>query len=230
MRWLAASVVTVSALLSAACGGGSGGQGSALATPASATLAKSVQAAAANATGVHVAGTVTEGGQSARLDLSLTRSGDGSGTVSGGPAVLTFLTTGGKTYIKVTSGLLQALGRPSSVCARLCGKYVVPTASQAKSMTGGFTWSSLMGSSFSAELKKARLTGSGNVNGQVAWKMRTHDGSTLYVAARGTAYLLRAVPPAKQGKGHLDFSQWNNVTIPQPPPSSQTLTFTQLMS
>jgi len=62
------------------------------------------------------------------------------------------------------------------------------------------------------------------VNGQPAWQMRLHDGSVAYVAAQGVPYPLRLM----KGSDRIDFTQWNAVTIPPPPPASQVVDLSQL--
>jgi hypothetical protein len=62
------------------------------------------------------------------------------------------------------------------------------------------------------------------VDGQPAWQMRASDGSTVYVAAQGPPYPLRLT----KGPSRADFTQWNSVTIPPPPPASQVVDLSQL--
>ena len=57
-----------------------------------------------------------------------------------------------------------------------------------------------------------------------AWQMRASDGSTVYVAAQGPPYPLRLT----KGSSRADFTQWNSVTIPPPPPASQIVDLSQL--
>jgi hypothetical protein len=54
--------------------------------------------------------------------------------------------------------------------------------------------------------------------------MRAGDGSTVYVAAQGPPYPLRVT----KGVSRADFTQWNAVTIPPPPPASQVVDLSQL--
>jgi hypothetical protein len=54
--------------------------------------------------------------------------------------------------------------------------------------------------------------------------MRASDGSTVYVAAQGPPYPLRLT----KGPSRIDFTQWNSVTIPPPPPASQVVDLSQL--
>jgi hypothetical protein len=62
------------------------------------------------------------------------------------------------------------------------------------------------------------------VHGQPAWQMKATDESTASVAAQGTPYLLRLA----KGSQHIDFTQWNSVTIPPPPPASKVVDLGQL--
>lgn len=236
LRWLAGSAMAVSALLAAGCGGSTGSPGSgsspassAPASPASAAaLAARVRSAVSSATSYHVAGVAADAGKTARIDLSLTRTGEAAGTIALGAGTIGLLTTHGKTYIKITSAFLKDIGQPASACALFCDKYLVTSGAQAKSIGASLGFSSITGNAFTSSLAGAKLAGSGTVSGQPAWIMRLHDGSSLYVAAQGPAYPLRATPPAGKGQGQLDFSQWNSATIPPPPPASQVVDISKL--
>jgi hypothetical protein len=57
--------------------------------------------------------------------------------------------------------------------------------------------------------------------------LRSTDGGVGYVAAQGTPYLLRISAPKGQ-TGQIDFSEWNSVTIPPPPPASQVVDINKL--
>ncbi len=227
-RWLAGCAIAASALLAAGCGAPSSGSGSG--SPPNATaLAQQLRTAVRGATSVHVSGVAAQHGQTVHLDLSLTKAGGMSGTISVGSAPVTLLATGGKFYLKVTASALRAMHLPASACAAICSKYLVVPAGEAKGMTGGLGWSRLMNpSTFKGNPGPGvKVTGPFTVNGQQAWKVSDKSG-TGYVAAHGPAYPLRITPPKGEGTGQIDFTQWNSVTIPGPPPASQQVNLSQL--
>lgn len=233
LRWLAGSATVVAVLLVAGCSGGSSGTAttggsspasaaaSAGAPPDPAALGKQVKSATAKATGVHILAVVTQGGSKISMNMSMTRAGEMSGTMSANQVALAMLVTRGHAYVKVTSGLLKSQHLPSAACALVCGKYLELPAGQAKSMLNGTDMSSLLGQLSAAKLTYVRTV---TVDGQPAWQMRASDGSTVYVAAQGPPYPLRVT----KGVSRADFTQWNAVTIPAPPPASQVVDLSQL--
>jgi hypothetical protein len=187
-----------------------------------AALARHLKAVVAKATSVHVTAAESRGGTAVTIDLSLTRANDMYGRMSYQHKPFTVLVTQGHAYIKVTAATLKAMGLPSAACVLMCHKYLKMSAQQSKSMTGKLDWSSLMGSSHS--LPSLRYVRATTVHGQPAWEVRAGSVSTVYVAAQGPSYPLRVVGRP----GRIDFTQWNSVTIPPPPPASQVVDLSQL--
>ena len=234
-RWWAIPVTVVATVLTAACGGGSSGSGSPPAPSASvpaastaqppAALAEQINSALAKATSVQVAAVVSQRGVTVTVDMSLTRANDAYGQMTYKGAPFTVLVTQGHTYVKVTGATLKAMHLPSVACVLMCNKYLKMTAGQSSSITGGLGWPSMVSPSTSLpHLHYVRTT---TVHGQPAWQMHAASVGTIYVAAQGPSYPLRVVSPS--GSNHIDFTQWNSVTIPPPPPASQVVNLSQLM-
>ena len=233
LRWLAGSAAVVAVLLVAGCSGGSSGTAttggsspagaaaSAGPPPDPAALGKQVRSATAKATSFHVLAVVTDGGSKISMNMSMTRSGEMSGTMSANKVAVTMLVTRGHSYIKISSGLLKSQHLPSAACALVCGKYLEVPAGQAKGMRNGLDMPSLLRQLSATSLTYVRTV---TVNGRPAWQMRASDGSTVYVAAQGPPYPLRVT----KGVSRADFTQWNAVTIPPPPPASQVVDLSQL--
>jgi hypothetical protein len=224
IRWAAIPVLAMTLLGAAACG--SGNSGASAAPPPPKTLANEARTAMKQAHSVHVSGTFTDNGRRVGLNLSLTRSGDLSGQLSTNGAGFSVLSTGGSAYVKLTGAFLRYAHLPTAACSLVCGKYLKVPASQAGSLTGSLSMSSLLNDA-SKNPGNVHNAGTATVNGQRAWILKGSDGTTAYVAADGTHYLLRLVPPAAK-QGRLDFTQWNNVTIPPPPPSNQVVDLSKL--
>jgi hypothetical protein len=138
-----------------------------------------------------------------------------------GQTPVNVLVTRGHTYLKVSPGLLKSQHLPSAACALVCGKYLKMPNGQAKSMLNGLDMSSLLGQVSVPRLTYVRTV---TLHGQPAWQMRAGDRSTVYVAAQGPSYPLRVT----KGVSRADFTQWNAVTIPPPPPASQVVDLSQL--
>jgi len=222
----AAPAAIVAALLVAGCGGGGPGPAataSAGPPPNVAALPKQVRSAMTKAASVHISAALTQGGDDVSLDMTMTRSGDMSGGMALNHAPVVVLVTRGQTYVKVTSALLKSQHLPTAACQLMCGKYLKVPASQAKSMLGGMTLTSLLNDMTSSKPHWTYVR-TVTVDGQPTWQMRDTDGSMAYVAAHGPPYLLRLT----KGSQHLDFTLWNAATIPPPPPASQVVDISQL--
>jgi hypothetical protein len=224
IRWAAIPVLAATMLGAAACG--SGNSGASASPPPSKTLVNEVKTALQHARSVHVTGTINDKGRRIGMNLSLTRAGGLSGQLSTNGAGFSVLSTGGSAYIKLTGAFLRYAHLPTAACSLMCGKYLKVPASEAGSLTGSLSMTSLLNDA-DKNPGNVHNAGTATVNGQRAWILKGSDGTTAYVAAQGTPYLLRLVPQhAKQGR--LDFTQWNNVTIPPPPPSDQVVDLSKL--
>jgi hypothetical protein len=233
LRWCAGPAGTAAVMLLAACGGGSAPSASHSASasaspsvgrpPATAVLGKQVNSALKSATSVHMSGTITQGGSTTTIDIDLTRSNDVYGQLGYNGKPFTMLATQGHAYIKVTAATtLKEMGLPSAACPLVCGKYFEMTTAQSKNMLSGMSWSGFWGQLNSTpRLSYVRTV---TLDGQPTWEIKTTDGTTAYVAAQGTHYPLRVM----QRSGRIDFTQWNSVTIPSPPPASQVVDMNQL--
>ena len=233
LRWSARPAVAVAVLLVVGCGGGIFGtattSGSSPASPAASagpppdasSVGKQMKSAMAKATGVHILAVVTQDAAKISMNMSMTRAGDLSGTMSANHVALTMLVTRGHSYVKISSGLLKSQNLPSAACSLMCGKYLEVPTGQAKGMLNGMDMSSLLRQVSEPKLTYVRTV---TVNGQPAWQARGSDGSTVYVAAQGPHYPLRVT----KGPSRADFTQWNAVTIPPPPPASQVVDLSQL--
>jgi hypothetical protein len=239
LRWRAGGTAVVATMLLAACGTAGSGKTSVPPSSASqsaassaaasagpppdvATLARQVNAAVAKATSVHFTATGTQGSSSVAINLSLTRSNDMYGQITYKNQPVVLLVTRGHSYIKVTTAILKATGAPSTACVLMCGKYLKASAGQARSFTGQLGWSGIMGQSSS--LPRLHYVRAVTVNGQPAWELSVRGKGTAYVAAHGPPYPLRLA----FSTGRVDFTQWNAVTIPPPPPASKVIDLSQL--
>jgi len=75
---------------------------------------------------------------------------------------------------------------------------------------------------------EVELLGAVTVAGQPAWVLQASHENSVYVAAHGKPYILRAVGPPP-GEDSADLTQWNAVRIPGRPPASQVVSISQLM-
>ncbi len=226
------AMAAAAGLLATGCGSaGSGSAGSTRSgggTPSVASLLGSMKTAFKNANSVHITGSVAGGGQSYKLDLGITKANEMAGTITANGGSFYLLLTSGKVYVKVDSGFLKYAKIPSAACSAMCGKYLLINGALG-SLTSGLSWSATVSRIMSAPIGSGALvTGKATVNGQQAWAIKANDGSAGYIAAHGPAYLLRVTVPVSQGSGNIDFTQWDSVTIPPPPPASQVIDISKL--
>lgn len=234
MTWMRMAVALAAAALVLAGCGGSGAGGGSTATPkpadtrSAATIITQIKAAMSSASSVHMTGKLRSNGSAVSLDVALIRSGAFSGVIESGGTRLNIVDTGKRVYIKVTSAFLKLAHAPAAVCRQACGKYVAAPASEGKTITGDFSMSKLLGN-VSGALPSYVKGSTTTIGGRPALTLHGSDGSTLYVAATGTPYPLRAIAPKATNAGQLDFSQWNAVPPIAPPPPGQVISLGQLV-
>jgi hypothetical protein len=188
--------------------------------PSAGRLTSSMQSSVHNASSVHISGQLLRGGVPFGVDLSVTRSGDAAGTISQRGTPLHVVAADSKIYIQVTPAFLREASMPASACATACGKWVEVSNGEASELTGDFSIQKLVNPLISAP--KLTAAGKTTVNGQPAWVLRAGDGSTVAVSAAAQHYPLLA---RRGGTSHqvVEFSQWDSVPSPKPPPASQLL-------
>jgi hypothetical protein len=192
-----------------------------------ATIIGQMKTAMNDATSVHLAGAVAHSGSTVGINVSLTRSGDLAGSIGTGGVTLDLVEAGHLVYIKANSDFLKIARVPTTLCPKLCGKYMEAPASQAKTMTGDISMSKLFGDLLSSLPHFARA-GSTTIAGQQALVLHGSDGSTLDVAANGAPYPLRAIAPKSAKAGEITFGEWNAVPAITAPPAGQVVNLSQL--
>ncbi len=227
-RVLAGTAIAAAALITVTgCGGSSGGTTTpAASTTASATqdqgngiadqtpeeiLAAAQDAAKAQAS-VHVKGSLTQGGRTITMDLSLDRSKGGAGTIGDDGATFEVVSTGSTAYVRADAETWTKLFGKGA--ATLLGdKWIKATKGDGLEQLAGLAdytgfLDSVLGSAKS--LTKTDVT---TVDGVQAVGLKD-DSGTLYVAATGDP-LPVAIDGGKNGK--VTFSDWGKpVTITEP--------------
>jgi hypothetical protein len=206
--------------------GGTSAASSSMSGPANEPSADSLhglmQSSVHNASGVHVSGQLSRDGVPLGVDLNVTRNGDAAGTISQRGTPLHVVAASGKIYVEVTPAFLRETSMPAAACATACGKWVEFTNGEASQLTGDFSMQKLVTPLISGQGSKLTAAGSTTVRGQRAWVLRASDGSTVVVSAAAQHYPLLA---RRGGSPHqvVEFSQWNAVPAPKPPPPSDLL-------
>lgn len=214
------SVLTVG-LAVAACGSPAGSQ-------SAAKLVPEVQAAANTAGSVHVAGSLSQGKQTATIDVSII--GDSvAGYLGAYRTRFYVLSLNGQNFVKLNAAFLNVEKAPASLCATICGKFVELPSSSATQITNLLSMQSLVRQVFDTSTMSA-VAASGCMfvpatrDGQSVLECR-QGTNTLDVAAHGPPYL---VYWNGQNGQHLVFTDWNSVVLPAVPPASQVVSLSSL--
>jgi len=206
----------------AACGstGSTGSSGSTSSTsstgssPSADALVASSVKAMQGLSSVRATGRIRSSGQDITIDWVLTPSiSQGSFTTTKGSFQI--VTSGSTVYMQADSAFWQSQGS-GAAAALLAGKWVtgIPAA-DSKDLVSSFNLKQLMGSLGSSGT--FTNVGTSSVNGQQAVAIRSSDGSTGYVAATGTPYLLKVVSPNNGAEGSVTLSEFGTAPVPTVP-------------
>ena len=193
-----------------------------------AQLVPAMQAAAAAAASVHVAGSVKQGTQATTIDVSI--SGDSVVGYLGAYGTHYYvLSLNGKSFVKLNAAFLRLERAPASLCAQICGKYVQLSTSGAIQITDLLSMQQIVREVFGSQNMSAAASSGcvfspATLHGQSVLQCHAGD-STLAVAAHGPPYLVYWSGPHGQ---HLAFSEWNSVVLPPAPSASQVVTLSSL--
>jgi hypothetical protein len=227
----AAGVLALAACGSPAAGGPASGSrpasgsGSPAATLSAPAIITQMKAAVRGASSMHMTGELADSGHPVGLNVNVLRVGGLDGTIIENGVPLSLIGAGGKIFIKATRPFLREL-HASSVCSVMCGKWVQMSGPEAGQLTGSLSMASLT-RSLTSELPSFRKAGTATVSGQQCVELKAADGSILDVAAHGTPYPLRVLPPDGT-QGSVTFSQWDKVTSPSAPPSGDVINLGKL--
>src|SRR5581483_525523 len=215
MRQAGIVFVCAAAALLAGCGG-SKGNGEAGKTPQQ--IVSDAEAAAKNASTVHVFGSGTANGAALKLDLYLVKGKGGRGHLTANGLSFDLIRIGNRAYFRGDASFWRQFGG-AAAATLLKGRWLSAPANQ-----GDFAafapltdiaklFDSILGSHGS--LTKGEKT---KVDGQpvigVVDKGKT--GGTLYVATTGSPYPLEVLSPSAE-HGAVHFADWNaNVSLSAP--------------
>ena len=190
-------------------------------TDALATAREALRAASS----AQITGTVTDSGQSIRLDLTLASGDNTSGTLTIGNADVQLIKVGQSVFIKGDMDFLQKYaGNDPAVLSQLNGKWLkTATTTDFDQFTlDGFAGLLKPGTGSSAVL--AQVTQS-TLNGQKVVVVSQQDGSTLDIANTGPALPLKLESKGSDG-GTITFANYNKSVSIAAPPASQVFDVT----
>ncbi len=145
-----------------------------------------------------------------------------AGTESVGGASVYIVTVAGQTYLKIDSALLSRAGIPATDCPKICGKYALLTADEAKPAVDALRLTALdrqFDKGLAAMETSGLLFKPASYDGQAVLKLSL-NGTAFFVAASGPAYPLGYFVP---GVVSFTFSEWNSVPPIKAPAASQVI-------
>jgi hypothetical protein len=218
-RLILTAAAALLALLVAACGGSSSSSssGNGVATKTANQIVAQSTKAINGVQSVKVSGSVKDGSDLIKLDLSLENGKGATGSMSENGLSFKLITVGGEAYINGSAGFWKHFGGTAAV-QLLKGRWL-----RAPSGSGDFA--SFASLTNVHKLLSALLEGHGaltrgatsTVDGTPVIAVHdTSKGGTLYVATSGDPYPIQITNNGTQG-GQLDFSAFNQpVTLTAP--------------
>jgi hypothetical protein len=209
------SLLTLAALI-AGCGSSSSGNGVAAKSPPQ--ILEAAKAAAAKATSVHIAGTISSSGKPVSLDMELLAGKGGKGKISQEGFTIRLIQVHGAVYINGSAAFYNHVGG-AAAAQLLQGKWLKAPANSGElaSLAELTDLSKLIGTALSdhGKLSKGSST---TIEGQKAIGLDdTTKGGTLYVATTGAPFPLEITKTGKES-GKVVLDRWNKaVTLSAPP-------------
>jgi hypothetical protein len=179
------------------------------------------------ATSVTISGGIRQGGQTLVLNVTVSTSGMGRGTVSINGQVVNVASTGTTVYLKASSAFWRSNGVPASALNQLSGRWI----SLSLSDPGASSISSALNiGNFINQLPKSSDVGTslvkvakGFLNGQPVVRLKAtnpqklNDNGVIYVATTGTPYVVRIAGSSGSSLGVINFSHYNQPVNIRPP-------------
>ncbi|MEV8224807.1 hypothetical protein AB0P41_01800 [Streptomyces sp. NPDC079167] len=236
--------VTLGGSVLVGCGEDSGGSSGSDKAALSGKSADEIAAAAVKATrdaeSVHIVGTSQQQGQEMKLDFIVDNKDNCTGTLTGPEAEADVLQVGETTYVrgekKFWENLLKAQGAGSDQAVdKLAGKWVKsdPDEAGAEGMCDKQAVIAAMDSDKSERMgmKKGEQT---EVNGKdaLALTKKADDGEviTLYVAAKGEPYIMKAVSKGGENPSETTLTDYNKKVDAKEPPANEVVDPKQVQS
>lgn len=207
VRWAATAATAL--FLLGACGSSTNGVEDLSATQ----ILDKTKAAVADATTVHLSGSIDTGSSTIDVDLTLTADGEAGGTIANGDQVITLLAVGGTTWYSANAAFWSGKVGPAKV-AKVADKYI--KLPKGDSSFDQFTdWDGFWKGALSAEgtVKKGDVT---EFDGkQTIQLIDSKDQGILFVSLEGEPLPLGV----KSGtdKGTMTLSDWNEPVALEPP-------------
>lgn len=231
------AVGVCAALLAAACGSSSGGSGP-LAGMSGGQVAGKALADLKSASNVHVAGTVSESGQSFFLNLNIARSSGCTGTIGASGKGAPFTGTmqiaydGHRLYLKPDAAFWKGTGMTSQESAQLAGKWINATQDTSLGSFSGFcTTTGLVGTvNSNAGVSTFSERGGPVIAGQPTVDVYDSKGGHMYVSDTATPEIARIAGQSGGSGGTLNFTGYGTSPTSPLPAANMIVSDSQLGS
>ncbi|MEX0426045.1 hypothetical protein AB3X52_00315 [Nocardioides sp. DS6] len=217
-------VVTGLLLATSGCGGDDDSIGHAkdYAKTDGADIAKDARAAMGRLRTMHVAGTITQGGETIALDLSVSQDGSCAGTIGVGDGSIELRSAGGRAWYKADLAFWKAeVGSEAAEVAKAVGDRWVVLSGDLASLRSfcriDSLTSQMLGAKASYESQGAAMVGTtptARISIEQSSTGQNSTGqsdlhSTAYVKASDPHYVLRIVRGTGKAAGQVDFSAFD---------------------
>lgn len=182
-------------------------------------------AATTGAKDLHVAGSITNRGQTLTLDLNMSRSGDGGGTIGLSGHVLHLVVNSGLVYIRADNSAWHYVSGGNTM-SKYAGRWVMTPMSSGSPISNYADFAN--SSKFLANLKpKGRLSkrpGTLRWEGHTAVVISDSTRAELYVSDTGKPYLLHLTGGTDVSHGSMDFEDYGSAPAPKVPKGAVSFT------
>jgi hypothetical protein len=217
-NWSARAVALgLLALTVTACGGRGVGGGNGEAAERPGRIWTDAREATARAADVHVRGTVTRSGQALGLDLDMSRTGAGGGTIDVQGSRLELVVTAHDIYVDADVAAWALVGGGPHM-ARYAGRWVVaPRSDPALAALASFASTPEFVGDLVPQGRLSKRPGLVAWHGQEAVLLSDSTRAQIYVAAAGAPYLLYLAGGTARERGAITFSAYGRTRAPAAP-------------
>lgn len=177
-----------------------------------------------NTASVRFAGTVTESGQSASMDMTLVRGQGCEGSVTlHGKGTLRMVHKGTSVWIQPSKAFYRSLGVSAAKISLLSGKWLKESQSGSSGLSSTCSLNDLAGSLGAQDTGMVRgaITSLGGRPAVIV--TQTGEPGDIYISDTAKPELLRISASSGPDRGDITFSDYGLTATITPPPASKTL-------
>jgi hypothetical protein len=206
-RLLVVTPLVLLAVLAAGCGGGSSSNG--VAAKSASQILADAKAAARKASSVHYHGSITESGTPLAVDIRISGSAGGTGSMTIQGSKVEVIRVGDKAYLKGSQAFYTQVAG-AAAAALLKGKWLMGSATSGD--LASLAALTDMTQLFDQALKPDGTISKGKettIDGQKVIGLTSSNGGTLYIATTGEPYPVEIEQGKGSSTGTIHFDEWN---------------------